>query len=448
MRKKTFSAALAALPVLLGGIDAARADIEVGVFGGYKHYSTDNALGQPRNLPEYLEGGGTSLYPSGVLGLRVAVLPIPRLAIEGEIGVSPTGMRGSLLRRSPTQDDLDHATNTQAQLAVIPARVHLLINLLTGKVRPFLLVGGGGHISSPMSPGILRTDGKGALHAGGGIGFNIRPTWGLRFDGRIVLSEGQSQAFVPEGEALAAIWGHFGKLPPSKPPKPVEAKAPLAAEPTPAPPVATQPAPPPPPPTPPKPPEVKPVPPPAPPVDSDGDGVFDHVDKCPGQSGHSDNQGCPDLDTDSDGLSDRLDKCPTQVETKNGFQDDDGCPDELPDAVKPFTGTIAGVSFQPFSAVLTPPSLKILDQAAKALAEVPTLRIEIAGHTDPAGDPQKNRILSQQRAEAVKQYLIQKGIDASRLVAAGYGADKPRHDNATPDGRAKNRRVEFNVLVQ
>ena len=88
----------------------------------------------------------------------------------------------------------------------------------------------------------------------------------------------------------------------------------------------------------------------------------------------------------------------------------------------------------------------MLDKAVAVLKEHATVRIEIAGHTDNAGTPEANRTLSQQRADAVRQYFIDKGIDGARLTAVGFGPDKPIADNATPAGRAKNRRVEFRLL--
>ena len=170
------------------------------------------------------------------------------------------------------------------------------------------------------------------------------------------------------------------------------------------------------------------------------------MDKCPQQPGIAELAGCPDTDQDQDGIPDRLDRCPDKAETRNSYQDDDGCPDELPQAVKKFTGAIAGISFQPNSAVIAQPSFKVLDQAVKVLAESPSVRLEISGHTDSSGDAAKNLVISQQRAEAVVKYLVSKGIAENRLVAKGYGPEKPVAPNTTPAGRSQNRRVEFTLL--
>lgn len=433
-------------------IPVAQADVEVGIFGGAKFYSEDGSLARARAPGD----PSSALSHSGVFGLRIAYLPIPRLALEGEVGVSPTGMRGPL-----SFPDGQPVPNSQAQAAVMPIRAHLLINFLTGRVRPFVLLGGGGHVSVPLSTGALQTDAKGALHAGAGLAFDVRPGWGLRFDGRFILVEGSTQVLTPEGEVLAAVFGHFGSAPP--PPPPVVAKdgdgdgvpdgqdaCPDKAGPAASagcPPVDT---------------DGDGIPDqldrcptvaglpvsegcPSALVDGDGDGVNDQADRCPQQAGPAENGGCPDSDSDGDGVVDRLDSCPAQAEVRNGYKDDDGCPDELPAALKQFTGTIQGVSFQPSSAILTADSLPVLDAAVKVLKDNPSVRIEIAGHTDSSGDAENNRVLSQQRAESVLKYLIDHGVVASQLTAKGYGPDAPLQPNTTPENRAKNRRVEFNL---
>jgi len=241
----------AAPALLCGGLLLAsspvRADMELGVLAGGKFYSSDGSLSRA-----FLEDQPNSaLGHSGIFGVRVAYLPIPRLALEGELGVSPTAMRGTLVFPSGVEIP-------GAKVGVVALRAHLLINLLTGRVRPFLLVGGGGHLSAALSPGVVRDDSKGAVHAGAGLTFDVRPGWGLRFDGRFLLSQGTSAVLTPEGEVLAAVFGRFGSsptpplpvAPPAAVPPPVELQAP-AAPPPPAvqlapsvpPPPAVQPAP-------------------------------------------------------------------------------------------------------------------------------------------------------------------------------------------------------------
>lgn len=104
------------------------------------------------------------------------------------------------------------------------------------------------------------------------------------------------------------------------------------------------------------------------------------------------------------------------------------------------------VEFESGSAVLLPAGTQILDEMVVALNKVQGKNVKIIGHTDSQGNPVSNKALSQQRAEAVKQYLIAKSIAATRLTTEGLGSDKPVADNATPEGRKKNRRIEFEVL--
>jgi OOP family OmpA-OmpF porin len=183
-----------------------------------------------------------------------------------------------------------------------------------------------------------------------------------------------------------------------------------------------------------------------PPPDSDGDGVPDDRDACPNEAGDGPD-GCP-LDSDGDGILDRDDQCPHEAETRNGHQDQDGCPDELPEAVKAFMGVIEGITFDLNKATIRKTSFGKLDKAAAILTEYPDLRLEISGHTDASGSASRNDELSKERAESVKTYLAGKGIDAARLDAVGLGSARPIADNATRKGREQNRRIEFKVVVQ
>lgn len=181
--------------------------------------------------------------------------------------------------------------------------------------------------------------------------------------------------------------------------------------------------------------------------DPDKDGILDPTDKCPNEAGVGPD-GCPDKDPDKDGVLDPNDKCPKEAETKNGFQDEDGCPDEIPAEVKKFTGVIEGIEFDTGKATIRPKSAPTLDAAVKVLADYPSLKLEISGHTDNVGKEEKNLKLSQDRADAVKKYFTDKGIDASRVQTRGAGPKEPIADNKTAAGKQKNRRIEFKLLTQ
>ena len=180
--------------------------------------------------------------------------------------------------------------------------------------------------------------------------------------------------------------------------------------------------------------------------DQDRDGVYGSADKCPSVTGPAESQGCPNVDDDSDGVADSIDQCPKQKENYNGYKDADGCTDEVPPPVKKFSGTIEGISFKSGAATIAPKSFPTLREAAQVLKKYEEVRLEIQGYTDNLGDVEKNVRLSQRRAEAVRAYLIKRGVDGSRLVARGFGPANPRADNSTREGQAKNRRVEFKLI--
>lgn len=186
--------------------------------------------------------------------------------------------------------------------------------------------------------------------------------------------------------------------------------------------------------------------------DRDGDTVPDYADLCPDEGGRVDRNGCPvKLDSDGDGFLDEVDKCPYEPETFNGFEDDDGCPDSDPDALVELSeGKInikEQVFFETSKAVIKSESFELLNQVASLLIDNPHIgNVTVEGHTDSRGKYKYNVKLSQDRADSVMNYLINRGVDASRLNAIGYGPDRPIDTNDTKEGRARNRRVEFVVL--
>ncbi len=190
-------------------------------------------------------------------------------------------------------------------------------------------------------------------------------------------------------------------------------------------------------------------------IDSDGDTLYDpgqpavseaDADQCPQQPGPRENKGCPWPDTDGDGIIDSQDKCPNDPETANGFMDQDGCPDEVPKTLKKFTGVIKGIYFDVDKDTIKQRSKPVLDQAVTVLRDFPSIRVEISGHTDADGSREHNLDLSQRRAQSVKTYLVEHGIDGARLTIKGYGPDQPIASNDTRKGKAKNRRIEFRLL--
>jgi outer membrane protein OmpA-like peptidoglycan-associated protein len=215
--------------------------------------------------------------------------------------------------------------------------------------------------------------------------------------------------------------------------------------------------------------------------DADKDGVPDAADSCPNVAedvdGALDSDGCPDPDNDLDGVLDTLDQCPFQAEDVDGDEDSDGCPDvsadadgdgvddnadrcpkeygvasnqgcerlhypgaELTASELRLTGPIL---FDDTTATIRSVSFPVLDVIVEVLKEHAKISFEVQGHTDSQGDDAENMTLSQQRAEAVVRYLVQRGVEPSRLTAKGYGETRPIESNRTSQGREVNRRVEL-----
>jgi outer membrane protein OmpA-like peptidoglycan-associated protein len=189
-------------------------------------------------------------------------------------------------------------------------------------------------------------------------------------------------------------------------------------------------------------------------TDNDKDGVLDADDQCPNEAEDADNfedeDGCPDTDNDGDGILDIDDKCRDEKEVYNGVDDEDGCPDEGKTLVVIEDKQLKIMDKINFATnsdkIVGAKSFKILDTIVTILKTNPSIRLRIEGHTDNKGKHDHNMDLSQRRAESVKAYLVDHGIDESRLVPVGFGPDKPIADNDSKAGRAKNRRVEFHII--
>ena len=205
------------------------------------------------------------------------------------------------------------------------------------------------------------------------------------------------------------------------------------------------------------------------PPDGDEDGVPDAWDACRSLAGTPSDDplmnGCPDLprDADGDGIPDALDACPIQAGRPSAEPRLHGCPPHakvvVPRAAPPPAPTVPKaeleaerivihqqVQFETGTATLRPESGDVLGEVADILKRHPELElVEIHGHTDETGSDAFNRRLSQERAQSVLTWLVQRGIVAERLVARGFGAEVPLADNTSETGRARNRRVEFHV---
>lgn len=187
--------------------------------------------------------------------------------------------------------------------------------------------------------------------------------------------------------------------------------------------------------------------------DMDGDGVVNEMDLCPDTPKDMlvNEKGCPvekpetrtrqtsipsepleKADADKDGIPDQQDQCPDTPQ--NARVNQVGC------------WVIPEMTFETGSWIIRPSARSRLLEVVSVLRENPELRVEVQGHTDNIGSPAYNMDLSRKRAETVRNYLIQEGIEPERLGAKGYGYTKPAMSNATPEGRSANRRVEFKPL--
>jgi OOP family OmpA-OmpF porin len=405
--------------------------LELGIFGGAIVPSTDHNL-RYEAYPQRPYAAGAEV------GARLGYYPLSFLGLEAE------GMAaGSKIKNS----------NTSAVLYA--GRGQLVVQAPLPYVAPFLLAGVGrlGAISRPMA-----NDSDVAWHFGIGAKIPFNHLLSARLDlrdslTRNVQQNGQAQTF----EVLLGLTTTVERTRKEPPPPPADTdhdgfldrddRCPAEAG----------------------------VAPNGCPADSDGDGVLDRDDFCPREAGPAPKgcpiidldpdkdgvplpcdqcptvpgvkpDGCPIRDTDGDGILDDKDKCPKEPETKNGFEDEDGCPDKIPEAVKKFSGVVEGIYFDKAKATVRPESKAVLQNAAKVLKEYPSISLEISGHTSSEGEPAVNQRLSQERADAVKQWLVDNGIAPERLKTRGAGADEPIADNKKAAGREKNRRIEFKVV--
>ena len=177
--------------------------------------------------------------------------------------------------------------------------------------------------------------------------------------------------------------------------------------------------------------------------DTDGDGIADKDDKCPTVKGPKENGGCPWPDTDGDGVYDKDDKCPDV----KGTVANNGCPEMTQEQVTKLNAYAKTILFNSGKSSFKQETYPVLQSITAILKEFPNSKFSIEGHTDSDGKDAMNQTLSEDRAGAVKGYLIENGIMADRLSSKGFGETMPIDTNKTAKGKANNRRVEV-LLVK
>lgn len=341
---------------------------------------------------------------------RLAYMILPYVGVGLETGVSP-----------------NHSTTARADATMPSFRMHV-IGQLPYRITPTLVLGGGFVASRSNEPILRELDS--AFHWGPGVKLFINQWVSARIDGRhIVTPSGSDGGRASYGELLFGIDINLRMRRLVKP-RPtgdrdgdgwLDRYDRCPTEPSDEPDGCPRDR------------------------DSDKDGVPDRIDACPEVWGDG-AKGCPIPDQDDDGIYDKDDNCIDQPETRNGFEDGDGCPDEAPAEVKQLTGVIEGITFDSGKITIRKSSRPILDKVVATMKSYPELRIEITGHTDDQGPRDTNVELSGKRADAVRAYLVAKGIDGKRITTKGAGPDQPIADNGSKAGRARNRRIEFKVV--
>jgi outer membrane protein OmpA-like peptidoglycan-associated protein len=428
--------------------------LELGVYGGVAHFARQHNL-QDLDVVPGTQLGHQRLKTALDLGLRAGFYPLSFAGVEGELGVIPT----------KTRTDGNSAN-------VYTYRAHVIAQYPGYRLVPFALIGIGG-MTLHSHPDTLGNDSDPEWHFGLGAKWAFNDYVSARFDFRdnfmqknLLAAGVKSGDLVGNTEFLLGLSFTLGRTPWQPEAAPVDSDGDGFLDPQDACPMqpgvapngcpavvivdtdkdgipdASDPCPL----------EAEDGLQPAPSdgcpnKDADGDGILVPEDKCPTEKGVAPD-GCPVLDKDGDGIPDATDKCPDQPETKNGFEDADGCPDELPKAVAKFAGVIKGIEFDFGKATIRKSSSALLDEAVKVLAEYKDLHVLITGFTDDVGDRDQNLELSAARANSVKEYMVAKGIDTNRVETKGAGPDNPIADNKTDKGRQQNRRIEFKLVTK
>lgn len=412
---------------------------ELGAYGGGMTAGAGHELFEPS--PTLPEQGHRPLAPVvAEMGGRLGYYPSRFFGLEAEGGAAPA-----------------ETTNFQ-QVTLWTARGSMVVQLGLWSITPFVLAGGGA-LGVRSDRSALGNDVDPVLHVGGGLKINLSRHAQLRADVRDVLQNRRGTGALFERHDVQALVGvsvllgrstegklgrgdrdgdgiedrqdacvdRAGDIPHGCPRMDVdydgvpdlEDRCMLAAGDAP---------------------DGCPRP------DRDGDGVPDGEDLCAVQAGMAPD-GCPLPDRDGDGWVDFIDACEEEPETINGFEDGDGCPDLVPANLEELNGVMEGIHFQSGKAHVLPRSLPRLNRVAAVMRGLPEVRVEISGHTDGSGPRQLNLELSEQRANAVRDYLVAQGVAADRIETRGAGPDEPLADNKTPEGRLANRRIEFRVIT-
>jgi outer membrane protein OmpA-like peptidoglycan-associated protein len=465
----------ASLLIVATAVGTADANVEIGGIAGVHLFNQNSELGV------YDRPDATSQRNSLLAGLRIGAYALDAVGVEAELGVIPTVAR-----------------ETGFSVIDVTYRAHLVALLRakdpTNKALPFVLVGAGA-MSVVVSKNanykndMARTitgDTDAAYYFGAGVKYRAGREWGIRADVRVLAVPSSENTLPPDPdtkkttvdfEAMVSIYLDSRRGPEAKATRPLppvdddadkdtirgaadqcptdpedsdgyldddgcpdadndadglvdgEDRCPLEAEDRDGFQDSDG----------------------CPERDNDGDGLVDNIDTCPGEAedkdGFEDEDGCPDPDNDGDGVTDGLDRCADTVETRNGYLDDDGCADAIPEVVLRFTTGSSAINFRVNSAEMSPRSRKELDATAIMLVDNHEVRLEIRAHTDRKDTME----LSVKRAEAVRDYLIKKGVNASRLIAKGFGDGSPLIDPAGLTGRklavarAQNRRIELRL---
>lgn len=423
-------------------------DIEAGGFIGGHYFGDFNELGVADN------SDASGLEHAFTMGFRVAAGIAKNLDAEAELAAAPT---------TPQDSDV--------LVTALGFRAHALYHLGDERIRPFVLLGAGGSSSVSDDSAVFPNDTDFVFHGGIGLKYIVKDSWGARIDARLLFPPStEDDGLTTDAEILVGFYKEFefadvivldddgdgirnrnddcpdeaedfddfadddgcpedqdtdgDGIPDSEDECKDEKEDDDDFEDDDG----------------------------CPEDDNDKDGIDDDNDRCPlvaeDVDDFQDTDGCVDPDNDGDGIDDGEDKCPADPEIVNGFEDADGCPDELPAVVKNFSGEIKGIRFLHGSAKIRRSSNTVLNGAAAVFLEFGDLRLEVQGHTDNSGTPERNAELSQQRADSVKAYLVSKGVATERIESKGYGQDAPIAENVTSAGREANRRVEFKLLTQ